>query len=107
MVVNLGILAVQGNFHQHKNILKGLGTNIIYVKYPEELNKCDGLIIPGGESTTMSIQLDRNALREPLIKFSSKKSISNSLKGSEKPRLIIMNQEKRWNIFFLINKYIY
>jgi len=89
MVVNLGILALQGNFQQHKNILKSLDTNIIYVKYPEELDKCDGLIIPGGESTTMSIQLNRNSLREPLIKFSSKKAILGTCAG-----MIMLSSEK-------------
>jgi len=81
MVVNLGVLALQGNFQQHKHILQSLGANTIYVRYPEELDKCDGLIIPGGESTTMSIQINRNALREPLIQFSSKKSILGTCAG--------------------------
>ena len=60
MVIKIGILALQGNFEQHYTMLTSLGIKTIYVRYPEELNSCSGLIIPGGESTTMSIQMKRN-----------------------------------------------
>ena len=71
----IGILALQGNFHQHNYILESLGANTTYVRYPEELDKCNGLIIPGGESTAISIQINRNGLRDPLIDFSRNKAI--------------------------------
>jgi len=75
VVNNIGILALQGNYEQHKNILKALEVNTNYVRYPEELDKCDGLIIPGGESTTMSIQIKRNGFRNVLVEYSTKKPI--------------------------------
>ena len=81
MVANVGILALQGNFHQHNTILKDLGATALYVKYPEELDRCDGLIIPGGESTTISIQINRNGFRKSLIKFSKNKSILGTCAG--------------------------
>ena len=75
MVINVGILALQGNFKQHDIVLKSLGVNPIYVRYPDDLDRCEGLIIPGGETTTMSIQIERNGFRKSIIKFSKKKSI--------------------------------
>ena len=74
MVNKVGILALQGNFQQHDIMLKRLGANTTYVRYPSDLDKCDGLILPGGESTTMSIQIDRNGLRNAIKKFSNNKS---------------------------------
>ena len=68
-MITIGILALQGNYKQHENMLKSLGVNSIFVRYSEELNGCDGLIIPGGESTSMSIQIDRNGIRNSLIKL--------------------------------------
>ena len=60
MVRKIGILALQGNYNQHKIMLDQLGTNNIYVRYPKDLKTCDALIIPGGESTTISKQIDTN-----------------------------------------------
>ena len=88
MVSKVGILALQGNFQQHDIVLKKLGVNTIFVRYPQDLEKCDGLIIPGGESTTMSIQIARSGLREPLRKFSSKKSVFGICAG-----MIMMSSE--------------
>ena len=51
MVNNVGILALQGNFAQHKAVLNKLGVRNSIVLYPENLDNCDLLIIPGGEST--------------------------------------------------------
>ena len=81
MVGRVGILALQGNFQQHDIMLKKLGVNTIYVRYPQDLEKCDGLIIPGGESTTMSIQIDRNGLRKPIKNFSKNKSVFGTCAG--------------------------
>ena len=80
-MITIGILALQGNYNQHKNMLKSLGVNSIFVRYSEELNGCDGFIIPGGESTSMSIQIDRNGIRNSIIKFSQNKSIFGGCAG--------------------------
>ena len=49
----IGVFALQGDFREHLAALAGLGVEAVPVRRPEELDRCDGLIIPGGESTTM------------------------------------------------------
>jgi pyridoxal 5'-phosphate synthase pdxT subunit len=51
--MKIGVLALQGDFREHINMLKKIGMNPIEVKKPEDLDKVYGLIIPGGESTTI------------------------------------------------------
>ena len=62
----IGILALQGDFAEHRAALDALGVDSRLVRLPDELAAIDGLIIPGGESTTMALLLDRYGLREPL-----------------------------------------
>ena len=62
----VGILALQGSFAEHQNIVKQLNVNTLLVKTIDELNKVDGLIIPGGESTTIGKLLKIFNLFEPL-----------------------------------------
>ena len=50
----IGVLAVQGNFREHAAMLRGLGAEVIEVRKPEQLEDLDGLVIPGGESTTIT-----------------------------------------------------
>ena len=50
----IGVLAVQGNFREHAAVLRRLGAEPVEVRLPEQLEGLDGLIIPGGESTTIS-----------------------------------------------------
>jgi len=52
--INIGVLALQGAFREHINSLKKCGVNAQEIKYPNQLKNIDGLIIPGGESTTIS-----------------------------------------------------
>jgi pyridoxal 5'-phosphate synthase pdxT subunit len=52
-VPRIGILAVQGNVREHAAVLRRLGAETVEVRKPEQLGELDGLIIPGGESTTM------------------------------------------------------
>ena len=75
MVRKVGVLALQGNYIQHKRMLDNLGINNILVQYPRELEKCDLLIIPGGESTTISKLIDRNKFRKPIMNFAQIKSV--------------------------------
>ncbi len=49
----IGVLAVQGNFREHAAMLRRLGTEVVEVRLPEQLDGLDGLVIPGGESTTI------------------------------------------------------
>ena len=50
----IGVLAVQGNFREHAAMLRGLGADVGEVRKPEQLGGLDGLVIPGGESTTIT-----------------------------------------------------
>ncbi len=50
--VRIGVLAVQGNFREHAAMLRRLGADAVEVRKPEELQGLDGLVVPGGESTT-------------------------------------------------------
>jgi pyridoxal 5'-phosphate synthase pdxT subunit len=50
--VRIGVLAVQGNFREHAAMLRRLGVDVVEVRKPEQLEALDGLVVPGGESTT-------------------------------------------------------
>jgi 5'-phosphate synthase pdxT subunit len=66
MTTTVGVLALQGDFAEHIAILKGLGVEAVEVRLPEQLTDLDGLIIPGGESTTISRLMHRWGLLEPV-----------------------------------------
>jgi 5'-phosphate synthase pdxT subunit len=62
----VGILALQGDFEAHAKIVTALGANPREVRTPAELEGLDALIIPGGESTVMTLGIEREGLAEPL-----------------------------------------
>jgi pyridoxal 5'-phosphate synthase pdxT subunit len=62
----VGILALQGDFAAHARMLNGLGAQPREVRVPADLDGLDGLVIPGGESTTMTLGIEREGLAEPL-----------------------------------------
>lgn len=62
----VGILALQGDFEAHAKILRGLGAEPVEVRVPSDLAGLDALIIPGGESTVMTLGIEREGLAEPL-----------------------------------------
>ena len=66
MTERVGVLALQGAFRAHIDACTELGVDAVEVRTAAHLDGCTRLIIPGGESTTMSMMLDRNDLREPL-----------------------------------------
>lgn len=68
--MKIGILSLQGDFAEHYRILEELAANPGYVKTPEELEIVDGLIIPGGESTTLHRLLTRYHVFEAIKDFS-------------------------------------
>jgi 5'-phosphate synthase pdxT subunit len=62
----VGVLALQGAFAAHAAILDSLGVSTVEVRTAEQLAAVDALVIPGGESTTMSMLLERSGMLEPL-----------------------------------------
>jgi len=62
----VGVLALQGDFEAHAKVLRELGAHPREVRTPAGLEGLDGLIIPGGESTTMTLGIEREGLAEPL-----------------------------------------
>ena len=65
--MTVGVLALQGDFEAHAKILRELGGTAREVRTPEDLEGIEGLIIPGGESTTMTLGIERENLADPLI----------------------------------------
>jgi 5'-phosphate synthase pdxT subunit len=62
----VGVLALQGDFREHISLLSGLGAATVEVRIPTDLERVGSLVIPGGESTTMSLLLGSSGLLEPL-----------------------------------------
>jgi 5'-phosphate synthase pdxT subunit len=62
----IGVLALQGGFEAHERMLRGLGARTRQVRVPGDLESLDGLVIPGGESTTMTLGIEREGLAGPL-----------------------------------------
>jgi len=67
--VKIGVLAVQGNFREHAAMLRRLGANAVEVRKPEQLQGLDGLVIPGGESTTFMRLMRLYGLDEAVREF--------------------------------------
>lgn len=69
--MKIGVLALQGDFQEHEEILKKLGIDVVEVRLPEHLEGLDGLILPGGESTTFGKLAEAYGLIEPLRRVAS------------------------------------
>jgi pyridoxal 5'-phosphate synthase pdxT subunit len=67
--MKIGVLAVQGNFREHAAMLRRLGADVVEVRLPEELDGLDGLVIPGGESTTITRLMRLYGLDEAIRRF--------------------------------------
>jgi len=78
---SVGILALQGDYERHQHQLKMLDVPNLLVRLPADLDRVDSLIVPGGETTTMDILLDRFGLREPLKRFGRSKPIFGTCAG--------------------------
>jgi len=70
--VKIGVLAVQGAFAEHINILRQIGVDAVEVRLPSDLEGLSGLILPGGESTTMRKLIDEWGLRQPILDLANK-----------------------------------
>ena len=80
-MIKIGVLELQGNFESHHKILKKLGYNSVGVKSSNDLECLDGLVLPGGESTTISLLIDSFNLRDSLLDFSKNKPILGTCAG--------------------------
>jgi pyridoxal 5'-phosphate synthase pdxT subunit len=78
----IGILALQGDFEAHKRALARAGANAVEVRNRQDLDRIDGLIIPGGESTTMLKLLREENLFEPVRRFGAGKPIFGTCAGT-------------------------
>ncbi|MGB3412941.1 MAG: pyridoxal 5'-phosphate synthase glutaminase subunit PdxT [Microthrixaceae bacterium] len=77
-----GVLALQGAFQLHQRVLESLGEKVTTVRTPEQLDDVDRLVIPGGESTTMSMMAERQGLLEPLRDFTSRRPVFGTCAGA-------------------------
>lgn len=68
----VGVLALQGDFEAHAKVLARLGSQVREVRVPADLDGIDGLVIPGGESTTMTLGVQREGLAEPLRELAAR-----------------------------------
>jgi len=80
--MKIGVLALQGDFSEHVNVLKRIGVETIEVRLPEQLSDIDGLIIPGGESTTIGKLAQDYQLLEPIRHFGERKAIWGTCAGA-------------------------
>ena len=64
--MTVGVLALQGGFAAHADVLRALGAEVREVRVPADLEGLDGLVLPGGESTTMTLGIEREGLAQPL-----------------------------------------
>lgn len=79
--VTVGVLALQGGFHEHEELLQRAAKNIEdhvqlstrFVRTPQDLESCDALVIPGGESTTITLLANKGGLMQPLREFTKSK----------------------------------
>ena len=80
--MQIGILALQGDFAEHKVMLRRLGVTVVEVRLPKQLEGLNGLIIPGGESTTIAKLAVSYGLMDPLRRFGQGKAIWGTCAGA-------------------------
>jgi 5'-phosphate synthase pdxT subunit len=86
--LKVGVLALQGNYEMHSRVLQNINIDPVYIRYTEELDSVNGLIIPGGESTTMSYLMERNGFYEKIRKFATNFPVLGTCAG-----LILMSNK--------------
>jgi 5'-phosphate synthase pdxT subunit len=108
-MVTVGVLALQGDFAEHESMLKRLGVDAPEVRLPSDLEGLDALVIPGGESTTITRLLEAYGLSEPIREFARAKPVWGTCAGAivmardatdlDRPTLDLMDIEVRRNAF--------
>jgi pyridoxal 5'-phosphate synthase pdxT subunit len=108
VIMKIGVLALQGDFAEHVHILEQIGVTAVEVRLPHDLADIDGLIIPGGESTTIGKLSVRFGLMEPIRQLASTKPIWGTCAGAiflakdfrhSQPMLGLMDISVRRNAF--------
>ena len=106
--MNVGVLALQGDFVEHQHSLQALGVQTQLVKLPGQLDGLSALIIPGGESTTIGKLAQAYGLLEPLKEFGQSKTIWGTCAGAimlakdvhrDQPLLELMDIQVERNAF--------
>lgn len=108
--VRIGVLAVQGAFAEHIELLRELGVDTVPVRLPADLDGLAGLILPGGESTTMRKLIDNWGLRQPILDLVGKGApvfgtcagmilLSNEIAGDEEPVFPLLDIKVTRNAF--------
>jgi 5'-phosphate synthase pdxT subunit len=90
--MKIGVLALQGDFAEHQVMLEKLGSEVVQVRLPRHLEGLDGLIIPGGESTTIGKLATEFGLMEPLRQFGKEHAIWGTCAGA-----IFLSKDARRN----------
>jgi len=80
--MKIGVLALQGSFSEHQTILESLGVDVVQVRKPEQLESLNGLIMPGGESTTFARLAEAYHLIEPLKVFAKEHAMWGTCAGA-------------------------
>ncbi len=78
----IGVLALQGDFEAHQRALERAGADVVQVRTAADLGSVDGLVIPGGESTTMLKLLEQENLLGPLREFANRAPVFGTCAGA-------------------------
>jgi 5'-phosphate synthase pdxT subunit len=108
--VKIGVLALQGAFIEHLDTLKSIGVEGVRVREPADLDGVSGLIIPGGESTTMRQLIDRWGLRQPILDLAASGApifgtcagmivLARDIAGDDEPILPLLDVRVERNAF--------
>jgi 5'-phosphate synthase pdxT subunit len=108
--VKIGVLALQGAFREHLRTLAAIGVEGVPVRLPNDLDEVAGLILPGGESTTMRQLIERWGLRQPILDLASSGAplfgtcagmivLAREIAGGEPPILPLLDVTVERNAF--------
>ncbi len=108
--MRIGVLALQGAFREHLDTLQAIGVEGVRVREPRDLEGVSGLILPGGESTTMRKLIDRWGLREPILDLAASGApifgtcagmilLAREIAGGEPPILPLLDVTVERNAF--------
>jgi 5'-phosphate synthase pdxT subunit len=107
-MTRIGVLSLQGGFKEHLTALDIIGAQALEIRLPRQLDNLDGLIIPGGESTTLRKLADAYELMEPLRRFGQERPVWGTCAGAiflakhiegQEPHLGLMDISVRRNAF--------